>query len=42
MEVATGIRRLTQGVVNFCPIEEGRKLLLVDAGPGPSGPHSPP
>ena len=32
MEVVTGIRRLTQGVVNFYLIEEGGKLLLVDAG----------
>jgi hypothetical protein len=41
MEVATGIRRLTQGVVNFYLIEEGGKLLPVDAGP-PPGPRSPP
>jgi glyoxylase-like metal-dependent hydrolase (beta-lactamase superfamily II) len=32
VEVAQGIGRLTQGVVNFYLIEEGGKLLLVDAG----------
>jgi glyoxylase-like metal-dependent hydrolase (beta-lactamase superfamily II) len=32
MEVAQGIRRLTQGVVNFYLVEDGGKLLLVDAG----------
>jgi glyoxylase-like metal-dependent hydrolase (beta-lactamase superfamily II) len=32
VEVATGVHRLTQGVVNFYLVEEGGKLLLVDAG----------
>ena len=32
MQVKEGIHRLTQGVVNFYLIEEGGKLLLVDAG----------
>jgi glyoxylase-like metal-dependent hydrolase (beta-lactamase superfamily II) len=32
VEVAQGIHRLTQGVVNFYLIEEGGKLVLVDAG----------
>ena len=32
MQVEEGIHRLTQGVVNFYLIEEGGKLLLVDAG----------
>lgn len=32
MEVAEGIHRLTQGVANFYLIEEGGKLVLVDAG----------
>ena len=32
MEVAKGVRRLTQGVTNFYLVEEGGKLLLVDAG----------
>jgi glyoxylase-like metal-dependent hydrolase (beta-lactamase superfamily II) len=32
MQVQEGIHRLTQGVVNFYLVEEGGKLLLVDAG----------
>jgi glyoxylase-like metal-dependent hydrolase (beta-lactamase superfamily II) len=32
MQVKEGVHRLTQGVVNFYLIEEGGKLLLVDAG----------
>jgi glyoxylase-like metal-dependent hydrolase (beta-lactamase superfamily II) len=32
MQVEEGIHRLTQGVVNFYLVEEGGKLLLVDAG----------
>jgi glyoxylase-like metal-dependent hydrolase (beta-lactamase superfamily II) len=32
MEVARGIHRLTKGVVNFYLIEEGGRLVLVDAG----------
>jgi len=32
MEVGPGIHRLTQGVVNFYLIEDGGRLLLVDAG----------
>src|SRR5919108_3528485 len=32
MQVEDGIHRLTQGVVNFYLIEEGGKLVLVDAG----------
>jgi glyoxylase-like metal-dependent hydrolase (beta-lactamase superfamily II) len=32
MEVAKGIHRLTQGVTNFYLLEEGGKLVLVDAG----------
>jgi glyoxylase-like metal-dependent hydrolase (beta-lactamase superfamily II) len=32
MEVASGVHRLTQGVCNFYLIEEGAKLVLVDAG----------
>jgi glyoxylase-like metal-dependent hydrolase (beta-lactamase superfamily II) len=32
MQVSEGVHRLTQGVVNFYLIEEGGKLLLVDAG----------
>jgi glyoxylase-like metal-dependent hydrolase (beta-lactamase superfamily II) len=32
VEVAQGVHRLTQGVVNFYLIEDGGKLLLVDAG----------
>jgi glyoxylase-like metal-dependent hydrolase (beta-lactamase superfamily II) len=32
MQVREGIHRLTQGVVNFYLIEEGGRLLLVDAG----------
>jgi len=32
MEVAQGIHRLTQGVSNFYLIEDGGKVLLVDAG----------
>ena len=32
MEVAQGVHRLTQGVVNFYLIEDGGRLLLVDAG----------
>ena len=32
MEVAEGVHRLTQGVVNFYLVEEGGKLTLVDAG----------
>jgi glyoxylase-like metal-dependent hydrolase (beta-lactamase superfamily II) len=32
MQVADGIHRLTQGVVNFYLIEEGGKLALIDAG----------
>jgi glyoxylase-like metal-dependent hydrolase (beta-lactamase superfamily II) len=32
VQVAKGVHRLTQGVVNFYLIEEGGKLLLVDAG----------
>ena len=37
MEVADGIHRLTQGIVNFYLIEEGGKLALVDAGPPATG-----
>jgi glyoxylase-like metal-dependent hydrolase (beta-lactamase superfamily II) len=32
VEVAEGIHRLTQGVVNFYLVEDGGKLVLVDAG----------
>jgi glyoxylase-like metal-dependent hydrolase (beta-lactamase superfamily II) len=32
VQVADGIHRLTQGVVNFYLLEEGSKLTLVDAG----------
>lgn len=32
METAPGVHRLTQGVTNFYLIEEGGKLVLVDAG----------
>jgi glyoxylase-like metal-dependent hydrolase (beta-lactamase superfamily II) len=32
MQVKEGIHRLTQGVVNFYLVEEGGRLLLVDAG----------
>ncbi|MEO8899450.1 MAG: MBL fold metallo-hydrolase [Candidatus Dormibacter sp.] len=32
MEVAVGVHRLTGGVVNFYLIEDGGKLVLVDAG----------
>jgi glyoxylase-like metal-dependent hydrolase (beta-lactamase superfamily II) len=32
VEVAEGVHRLTQGVVNFYLVEEGGKLTLVDAG----------
>jgi glyoxylase-like metal-dependent hydrolase (beta-lactamase superfamily II) len=32
MQVKEGVHRLTQGVVNFYLIEEGGRLLLVDAG----------
>ena len=32
MEVADGIHRLTQGVVNFYLVEDGGRLTLVDAG----------
>jgi glyoxylase-like metal-dependent hydrolase (beta-lactamase superfamily II) len=32
MEVAEGVHRLTRGVCNFYLIEEGGKLVLVDAG----------
>jgi glyoxylase-like metal-dependent hydrolase (beta-lactamase superfamily II) len=32
VEVAQGIHRLTQGVVNFYLVEDGGKLTLVDAG----------
>jgi len=32
MEVAAGIHRLTQGVVNWYLVEDGGKLLLIDAG----------
>ena len=32
MEVAPGIRLLTQGIVNFYLIEQGGRLVLVDAG----------
>jgi len=32
MEVAEGVHRLTQGVVNFYLVEDGGKLVLVDAG----------
>lgn len=32
MEVASGIHRLTQGVVNFYLVDDGGKLVLVDAG----------
>jgi glyoxylase-like metal-dependent hydrolase (beta-lactamase superfamily II) len=32
MQVKEGIHRLTQGIVNFYLIEEGGRLLLVDAG----------
>lgn len=32
METAPGVQRLTQGVTNFYLIEEGGKLVLVDAG----------
>jgi glyoxylase-like metal-dependent hydrolase (beta-lactamase superfamily II) len=31
-QVAEGVHRLTQGVVNFYLVEEGGRLLLVDAG----------
>ena len=31
-QVTEGVHRLTQGVVNFYLIEEGGRLLLVDAG----------
>ncbi len=38
METAPGVYRLTQGVTNFYLIEEGGKLVLVDAGtPGDWG-----
>jgi glyoxylase-like metal-dependent hydrolase (beta-lactamase superfamily II) len=32
MEVARGVYRLTQGVVNFYLVEEGGKLVVIDAG----------
>ena len=32
MEVAEGVHRLTQGVVNFYLLDEGGRLVLVDAG----------
>ena len=32
MEVAQGVHRLTQGVVNFYLVEDGGRLTLVDAG----------
>jgi len=32
LDVASGVHRLTQGVCNFYLIEEGGKLVLVDAG----------
>ena len=32
VEVARGIRRLSQGVVNFYLIEDGGRFTLVDAG----------
>jgi glyoxylase-like metal-dependent hydrolase (beta-lactamase superfamily II) len=32
MQVKEGVHRLTQGIVNFYLVEEGGKLLLVDAG----------
>ncbi|HYY77733.1 MAG TPA: MBL fold metallo-hydrolase [Actinomycetes bacterium] len=32
MEVAEGVHRLTQGVVNFYLVEDGGRLVLVDAG----------
>jgi len=32
MEVAQGVHRLTQGVVNFYLVEEGGKLVVIDAG----------
>jgi glyoxylase-like metal-dependent hydrolase (beta-lactamase superfamily II) len=32
MQVADGIHRLTQGVVNFYVVEDGDKLTLIDAG----------
>lgn len=32
MEVARGVHRLTQGVVNFYLVEEGGKLVVIDAG----------
>jgi glyoxylase-like metal-dependent hydrolase (beta-lactamase superfamily II) len=32
MQVAEGIHRLTQGVVNFYLVEDGGKLTLIDAG----------
>jgi hypothetical protein len=31
-QVTEGVHRLTQGVVNFYLVEEGGRLLLVDAG----------
>ncbi|MGH3076330.1 MAG: MBL fold metallo-hydrolase, partial [Gaiellales bacterium] len=38
MQIAEGIHRLTQGVVNCYLIEDGGKLTLVDAGaPGDWG-----
>jgi len=32
VQVGEGIHRLTRGVCNFCLIEDGGKLALVDAG----------
>ncbi len=32
MEVAAGVHRLTQGIVNWYVIADGGKLVLVDAG----------
>jgi glyoxylase-like metal-dependent hydrolase (beta-lactamase superfamily II) len=32
MQVAEGLHRLTQGVVNFYLVEDGGKLTLIDAG----------
>lgn len=32
MQVAEGIHRLTQGVVNFYLVADGGKLTLIDAG----------
>lgn len=32
MEIASGVHRLTQGIVNFYLIDQGGKLVVVDAG----------